>query len=137
MLSELTALFDVVPPHADLVDYTTAIVDDNALGKQTSANRRLTGQRLRELYGLDSRLPLFRVLRKLWYLDELGKGVIRVSKESVLRLLNRTTDKDKGAITARLSRTTGNQRGRAITASLKVLFLLFLLVVLILILLPA
>ena len=76
MLNELTALFEAVPPRAGQADYTTAIVDDNALGKQTSANRRLTGQRLRELYGLDSRLPLFRVLRKLWALDELGRPML-------------------------------------------------------------
>ena len=45
MLNELTALFDAVPAHADPTEYTTAIVDDNALGKQTGANRRLTRQR--------------------------------------------------------------------------------------------
>ena len=43
MLNELTALFDAVPAHADPTEYTAAIVDDNALDKQTSANRRLTG----------------------------------------------------------------------------------------------
>ena len=78
MLNELTALFDAVPAHADPTEYTAAIVDDNALDKQTSANRRLTGQRLRELYGLDPRLPLFRVLRRLWAIDELGRPLLAI-----------------------------------------------------------
>jgi len=78
MLNELTALFDAVPTHADPTDYTAAIVDDNVLDKQTSANRRLTGQRLRELYGLDPGLPLFRVLRRLWAMDELGRPLLAI-----------------------------------------------------------
>ena len=72
MLNEITTLLDNLSADADSAEYTAKIVDENALGKQTSANRRLTGQRLRELYGLDARLPIFRVLRKLWAIDQLG-----------------------------------------------------------------
>jgi len=70
MLEELRALLAHAPAEADHADYTEAIVDHNALGKQTEATRRLTDQRLGELYALDSRVPLFRVLRQLWSLDE-------------------------------------------------------------------
>jgi hypothetical protein len=69
MLEELRALLSQLPSEADRADYTEAIVDHNALGKQTEATRRLTDQRLDELYALDTRAPLFRVLRHLWSLD--------------------------------------------------------------------
>src|SRR5688572_24162081 len=66
MLQELTELVAAVSARADRTDYTSAIVDENILGKPTTATRRLTSQRLAELYGLDRRLALFRVLRRLW-----------------------------------------------------------------------
>jgi len=69
MLEELHGLLAHVPAEADRAAYTEAIVDHNALGKQTEATRRLTDQRLGELYALDNRVPLFRVLRQLWSLD--------------------------------------------------------------------
>ena len=69
MLEELRALLGQLPVDADRADYTNAIVDHNALGKQTEATRRLTDQRLGELYALDTRVPLFRVLRQLWSID--------------------------------------------------------------------
>lgn len=69
MLEELRNLLAQLPADADRTDYTEAIVDHNALGKQTEATRRLTDQRLGELYALDMRVPLFRVLRQLWPLD--------------------------------------------------------------------
>lgn len=46
MLAELTELLAVTPVGARREDYAAAIVDDNALGKQTAATRRLTDQRL-------------------------------------------------------------------------------------------
>jgi hypothetical protein len=78
MLGELTDLLAVVPQGADREAYAKAIVDENALGKQTIATRRLTCQRLRELYGLDPRLPLFRVLRRLWAADEAGRPLLAI-----------------------------------------------------------
>ena len=73
MLAELTDLLAAVQPDADRDAYAVAIVEENVLGKATASTRRLTNQRLRELYGLDPRLPLFRVLRKLWAVDEPGR----------------------------------------------------------------
>jgi hypothetical protein len=69
MLEELHGVLAQLPPEAARAGYTEAIVDRNALGKQTEATRRLTDQRLGELYALDIRVPLFRVLRHLWPLD--------------------------------------------------------------------
>lgn len=76
MLAELSELLALVPPEGDRDEYVRAIVDDNALGKPTTATRRLTYQRLRELYGLDTRIPLFRVLRRLWTADESGRPLL-------------------------------------------------------------
>lgn len=76
MLAELTELLAAVPADADRKAYATAIIDENVLGKQTVATRRLTNQRLGELYGLDPRFSLFRVLRRLWVLDEAGRPLL-------------------------------------------------------------
>ena len=73
-----TDLFTAVPPRMDREAYRTAIIDDNVLGKPTAATRRLTNQRLGELYGLDPRLPLFRVLRRLWLIDEAGRPLLAI-----------------------------------------------------------
>ena len=73
MLVELGDLLAAVPPGAVRSDYATAIVDENVLGKATAATRRWTNQRLGELYALDPRAPIFRVLRRLWRVDVPGR----------------------------------------------------------------
>ena len=70
MLVEMEALLDVTRQADERDDYTSAIIDGNCLLKTTAATRRLSSQRLSELYGLDPKLPLFRVLRRLWYIDQ-------------------------------------------------------------------
>jgi len=76
MLAELSELLAAMPADAGREDYATAVVEENVLGKQTVSNRRLTNQRLGELYGLDSRIAVFRVLRRLWDFDEAGRPLI-------------------------------------------------------------
>jgi len=76
MLAELTELLEATPPTADRAAYAAAIIEENALGKQTAATRRLTNQRLGELYALDPSVPIFRVLRRLWTVDEPGRPLI-------------------------------------------------------------
>ena len=76
MLAELTELLGALPLGAERAECVTAIVDDNVLGKHTAATRRLTSQRLTELYGLDPRVPMFRVLRHLWSVDEPGRPLL-------------------------------------------------------------
>lgn len=89
MLAELSELLAVCPAGASREDQSKAIVEDNALGKDTVATRRLTDQRLGELYGLDPRLPLFRVVRRLWSLDAPGRPLIALlaalSRDPLLR----------------------------------------------------
>ena len=76
MLAELTELLAALPINATRDEYAEAIIENNVLGKQTTSTRRLTNQRLRELYGLSLTVPLFRVLRRLWDLDEPGRPLI-------------------------------------------------------------
>lgn len=76
MMTELTILLDECAEDATQEDYVRAIIDDNCLGKKTSSNRRLSGQRLRELYGLDPSLPIFRILRYCWYADEGARSLL-------------------------------------------------------------
>jgi hypothetical protein len=57
-------------------DYLAAIHQDNCLGKRTAATRKLSSQRLSELYALDSEVPLFRVMRRCWYADHDGQAIL-------------------------------------------------------------
>lgn len=79
MLTELTALFDAVPAAATAGDITVAIRHANCLGKATTSTRRLTHQRLTELYALDPQVPIYRVLRRLWALDPPARPLLAVT----------------------------------------------------------
>ena len=76
MLTELTAVLAGIPGEANRGDYAAAIVSGNCLAKTTSATRRLTNQRLGELYALDPACAIFRVLRQLWSRDEAGRPLL-------------------------------------------------------------
>lgn len=76
MLNELDAAIAAGGSDARRDDYTTQIVEHNCLAKPTVATRRLSNQRLRELYALDPAVPLFRVLRRLWELDDQGRPLL-------------------------------------------------------------
>jgi len=78
MLRELTELFAALPSDATREDYATAIVEENALGKRTYATRLSSRQRMNEMYGLDPRLALFRVLRHLWRIDPPGRPLLAI-----------------------------------------------------------
>jgi hypothetical protein len=69
MLAEMEAVLEVTGENAERGDYTSAIIDANCLSKATAATRRLSSQRLSELYGLEPGIPLFRVLRRLRGID--------------------------------------------------------------------
>ncbi len=70
MLDELSALLRQCRADASRGDYVRALVEENCLGKHTLSTRKLSLQRLTELYGLDPALPLFRLLRVFWDADE-------------------------------------------------------------------
>lgn len=72
MLEELSRALEATRQDARRADYAAAIVDGNCLSKPTASTRRLSNQRLGELYGLDPTIPLFRILRKLWDISPDG-----------------------------------------------------------------
>ena len=76
MFEELSRVFQATAPDARRADYAAAIIDGNCLSKQTASTRRLSNQRLGELYGLDPTIPLFRVLRRLWDADADGRPLL-------------------------------------------------------------
>lgn len=76
MLDELSHLLDAAPGEATREDYADAVMEDNCLGKRTAATRKLSLQRLTELYGLDVQLILFRVLRNLWGRHESSRPLL-------------------------------------------------------------
>ncbi|WP_257612036.1 hypothetical protein [Neomoorella thermoacetica] len=90
MLEELSLLLRECVENATRDDYITAIIDNNCLGKRTAATRRLTSQRMRELYGLDPSLLIFRVLRYCWYADENGRPLLALltalARDPLLRI---------------------------------------------------
>jgi len=76
MLSELASVLEATPDGASLADYRAAITEGNVLAKRTASNRRLTAQRLSEVYGLDAAVHLFRHLRFFWELDDQGRPML-------------------------------------------------------------
>ena len=76
MLDELSQLLGAVPGEASRRDYAQAVTEGNCLGKRTAATRKLSLQRLTELYGLDARLLLFRVFKGLWGRHEASRPLL-------------------------------------------------------------
>jgi hypothetical protein len=76
MLEEIGILLKATRPDAKRADYAAAVIEANCLSKRTASSRRLTNQRLGELYGLDTSIPLFRVFRRLWDMDADGRPLL-------------------------------------------------------------
>lgn len=76
MLQELTLLFQECKAKASREEYFKAVVEDNCLGKSTTATRKISFQRLSELYALDASVPLFRILRFLWGAGGEGRPLL-------------------------------------------------------------
>jgi hypothetical protein len=131
MLEELTALLSAASPNSRREDYAAAVVEDNCLAKQTAATRKHSLQHLRELYGLDPRVPLFRVLARLWQIEPAGRPLLallaslardpllRATAGVILRMpegaeLQRTAMREAlaNAVNNRLNESTLNKAGR-------------------------
>lgn len=89
MLRELEILFGAAPPDAPRQQLRAMIVEDNLLGKRSSGNRLSSFKRLSELYALDSSVPVYRVMRKLWEMDQRGRPLLAllcaVARDPLLR----------------------------------------------------
>jgi len=76
MFNELSAVLDTCPAGATREDLVSAIVEGNCLGKQTIATRRLSCQRLSELYSLNPTLPVFHAMLQVWHADVHGRPLL-------------------------------------------------------------
>ena len=66
-------------------------VEQNLLGKPTASARRITFERLRELYGLDPDMLVFRALKDLWDADGGAQPMIALlcstARDPILRAM--------------------------------------------------
>lgn len=76
MLDELKTLLAATPASFSRKDYATSIVEENALAKPTLSTRKLSNQRLGELYGLDASVAVFRIMRRLWDADDRSRPLL-------------------------------------------------------------
>ena len=125
MLDELTGLLRAANLSATRAEYRNLIVGDNCLGKRTSATRRITDQRLSELYALDPGVLLFRVMRQLWQADDRGRPLLALllalARDPLLRLtapplirLRPGEELGRQALTDALNRGTGSRFNEAV-----------------------
>ncbi len=130
LLPECSELLDALPGSASAEDYRAAVVDDNLLAKPTRGSRLVTFRCLKQIYGFNPAVPLFRVLRRLWAFERSNLsgrmllGVLvalardplfRVSTGPVLSL--RSGDElQRTALDARYREKTGARFNRAVLA---------------------
>ena len=90
MLLELQTLLESHAADVGLEQVKTDICDHNLLQKPTVKSRNLTYRHLVDLYGLNTDVPIFRVLRMLWPLSEAAQPVLALqmalARDPLLRL---------------------------------------------------
>lgn len=91
MLDELRLLLNVCEQTAGVDAYRKAAVDDNVLLKRTVTTRQGSFRQLRELYGLDPSVPIFRALRDMWDSDSRAQPLLAVLCAAARDPLLRTT----------------------------------------------
>ena len=78
MLPDLRQLLASTSVSAEYEDYRVAITEGNVLGKGTASTRLWSWKKLRELYGLDPSLAVFRCFRALWETDSAGRPLLAI-----------------------------------------------------------
>jgi hypothetical protein len=78
MFEDLARLFQATAAAASRKEYAEAVVEMNCLAKPTAASRRLSNQRLGELYALDPGVAIFRIFRRLWDTDTPGRRLLTI-----------------------------------------------------------
>lgn len=76
MFSDLEAVLAAAAEDANREAYAKAIIEGNCLQKATASTRRISNQRLGELFALDRTVALFRVLRRLWTVAGDGRPLL-------------------------------------------------------------
>lgn len=90
LLGDVRQLFAATSEHTGYDEYRVAIMEENVLGKGTASARFWGWKKLRELYGLHSRLAVFRCFRTLWESDPEGRPLLAVlcacARDPLLRI---------------------------------------------------
>ena len=90
MLQELTLLLQSSNREATRQEYLDSIINDNCLGKPTMSTRKISAQRLTELYGLNTSIPLFRLMRYFCYIDQDSQPLLALlttlARDPLLRI---------------------------------------------------
>ena len=73
MYDDLSTVLSICGNGSHRDKYLEEIIENNCLAKRTVATRKLSAQRLSELYFLDNQSPVFRVFRNLWE-NEFDEG---------------------------------------------------------------
>ena len=76
MLGELSLVLEHVGPKAKTDEYSSAIVEQNVLGKSTQTTRKRSAKRLAELFALDHTCAIFRLLRHFWAIDVSARPLL-------------------------------------------------------------
>lgn len=89
MFEDLATLLEAVPNASSIEEYRSAIEVENCLGKRTQKTRKYSADYLTELYTLNPKIALFRVLLYFWKRDIEARPLLAllcsVSRDSVLR----------------------------------------------------
>lgn len=106
MLEDLRVLLAELPADASRAEYADQVLIQNVLGKPTKKARELSLRHLTTLYGLDTQLPLFRALRRLWPVDVAAQPILALTAALARDPLLRGTQtfilaKHPGALVAR------------------------------------
>jgi hypothetical protein len=91
MFEELNIIFtNVQDENASKQTYLDAIVLDNCLGKPSKSSQMITAQIISTMYGFDSSIPLFRLLRYFWSRDLEGRpllaGLCAYARDPIFRM---------------------------------------------------
>ena len=90
MLVDLRQLLDATLPETTYEEYRVSIMEENVLGKGTASTRLWSWKKLRELYGLNPELTVFRCFRRLWDADRHGRAVLAIfcacARDPLLRM---------------------------------------------------
>ncbi len=90
MYNELVTVLDYVCDiETGVEDFKNAIIDDNCTGKRSGATRNYTYSYLKNLYGLDPSVLIFRALRYFWQRDIKARPLLAFlcafSRDSILK----------------------------------------------------
>jgi len=90
MLAELRLLMAATSAAATHNEYRQSIVEHNVLGKRTASTRKMSAQRLTELYALNPKVCLFRTLSRAWDTDPAGRPLLALlcaaARDPLLRM---------------------------------------------------